>query len=128
MAQASKTLEIKGNFSLSQIVGAFITLLTAFGLVGTGVVAINGTPNEVRQEIVSSNDSLLIEMRLLRNEVRQLQIGYLEIQQNKQQIDTLAARQDDIKANQIKGFGALDEQNDLILNSLRDIRQSLPDK
>ncbi len=115
----TNTVQVTGKFDLKTIL-MFVSII--FGLTGIGVGGFSLTGNVPTKEVVvSSTDSLLTELRLLRLDVRTLKTLAFDVEENQDQIQAVTDSVQALRDNQEKGYNVLWEQNKLVLERLSDI-------
>lgn len=106
------------------------TLLFIFSLLlgGGAAVGIGGVGNFLSRDVPTDQTvnqaatSIVAELRQIRREMNSLQGLRYQVEDNTALIDSLKAYQQQMKAEQRRGFGALWEQNKQLLGELHELR------
>ena len=121
-------MEVKATFSLRQFIVGTIGILASIGVIGTGVIQFGGTPNQAKEAIVSTlSESDSLRYNQLMNQITYLRMDLKDVEENRRSIEELNAKYDQMKSDNEKYFGSLNEMIRMTLYEMRQIRLSIPD-
>ena len=118
----TNTVSVTGKFDVKTLLAIFGVLI---GIGGAGWGTVEGIMKPTTEAVTTVSEELVSEVRLLRMAVDGLIYVKYEVEKNSAVIDSVAERQTVLSENQIKGFGALWEQNKLVLRRLNEIEKGV---